>query len=881
VAEPLERLTAALADRYRIERELGAGGMATVYLAEDLKHHRKVAVKVLRPELAASLGPERFLREVTIAASLQHPHILPLYDSGHADGLLYYVMPYVEGISLRQKLIREGELPIPEATRILRDLADALAYAHQQGVVHRDIKPENVMLVERHALVMDFGVAKALAAGKEGATSSLTSAGVALGTPAYMAPEQAAGDAQVDHRADLYAWGIVAYEGLTGQPPFIRSTPQNTLAAQVTAIPESVVQRRANVPSGLARLVMQCLEKKAADRPQTAEVILRELDLVLTPSGGMTPTNTLPVANERPVRAIIRSAGPATVLGLLGLVAIGAAIRWWPHGRPALNAREPIVVVPFAVDGSHPSLASIGVHAAAGMSDAITRAGLSRVVVYAGPRGGGVGAVTPAIGERIVKATGAATFVTGTIYERRDSFDIRVRLLRASDLKPLWILPSERGAIERPDAGLSATTQRVLGAVGWYLTPTSRHYDVTIHAPPADLEQMRMAINAYEHFLLTSGLDEETKVLLREVINRDSSFTLAYQWLAASYANSGDGRRADSVMAGLRARRSALAYGDALRVDWLQAGTYGSPEEEYRVAVAGFAADSVGWRYMALKSSVAGNRLSEALGHFVRRDTSLVTTRTWPVWYANALLALHALGRFDQALQLSREARRLQPQWYGHLESEAANLVAMGYIEEAEQLITQAYDYPAPLAPGILMAYSIAPELHAHGWPNEAAAMWGRALEWFDSRSLSGPDEDLRRLTVARLCYHTGQLERARGLLSELATMDPENYELLGYQGLVAAAAGDTTDAERFVAQLTGNTTPWLRGRRLLWGARLYAAMGDGEAAVTMLREALNHGARLFWGERPSMMALPLSHYPEWARLKGYEPFEQLVKPKE
>ena len=187
--ETLERLKHALADRYAIEEEIGAGGMATVYLAEDLKHHRKVAVKVLRPELAATLGPERFLREVEVAAQLHHPHILPLYDSGEADGFLYYVMPYEQGQSLREKLVREGELPVTEAARILRDVVDALSHAHEQGVVHRDIKPDNVMLSGRHALVTDFGVAKAIseATGRE----KLTTAGVALGTPSYMAPEQA------------------------------------------------------------------------------------------------------------------------------------------------------------------------------------------------------------------------------------------------------------------------------------------------------------------------------------------------------------------------------------------------------------------------------------------------------------------------------------------------------------------------------------------------------------------------------------------------------------------------------------------------------------------------------------------------------------------
>ena len=194
----LDRLETALADRYAIEQEIGAGGMATVYLAEDLKHHRPVAVKVLRPELAAVLGPERFLREIEIAANLTHPHIVPLYDSGEADGFLYYVLPYIEGESLRAKLVREGELPIADAVRILRDVVDALTDAHAHGVVHRDIKPDNVLLTKHHALVTDFGVAKAVseATGRQ----ALTTAGVALGTPAYMAPEQATADPRVDHR---------------------------------------------------------------------------------------------------------------------------------------------------------------------------------------------------------------------------------------------------------------------------------------------------------------------------------------------------------------------------------------------------------------------------------------------------------------------------------------------------------------------------------------------------------------------------------------------------------------------------------------------------------------------------------------------------------
>jgi serine/threonine-protein kinase len=204
----IDKVTAALASQYKILRELGSGGMATVYLAEDIKHRRRVAVKVLRPDLAASLGRERFFREIEVAARLQHPHILSLFDSGEANGFLYYVMPYVEGISLRDRLSQGGELPVNEVVRILAEMSDALAYAHGQGVVHRDIKPDNVMLSGRHALVMDFGIAKAVS--EATGPSAITSVGIALGTPAYMAPEQAMAEGQIDQRADIYALGVVA-----------------------------------------------------------------------------------------------------------------------------------------------------------------------------------------------------------------------------------------------------------------------------------------------------------------------------------------------------------------------------------------------------------------------------------------------------------------------------------------------------------------------------------------------------------------------------------------------------------------------------------------------------------------------------------------------
>src|SRR5215217_8270653 len=208
-----DRLSAAIADRYRVERELGSGGMATVYLAEDLKHHRRVAVKVLRPELAAVIGAERFLSEIRTTAKLQHPHILPLFDSGESEGFLFYVMPFVEGESLRQRLDRETQLSIPDVVRIATEIAAGLDYAHRHGVIHRDIKPENILLHEGSALIADFGIA--LAASKSGSTR-MTETGMSLGTPHYMSPEQAMGEREITARSDVYALGCVLYEMLTG-----------------------------------------------------------------------------------------------------------------------------------------------------------------------------------------------------------------------------------------------------------------------------------------------------------------------------------------------------------------------------------------------------------------------------------------------------------------------------------------------------------------------------------------------------------------------------------------------------------------------------------------------------------------------------------------
>jgi len=272
-------IQAALAGQYQIERELPRGGMSRVFVATEIALHRRVVVKVLLPELAATLSAERFKREITLAARLQHPHIVPLLNAGVAGGHLYYTMPLIDGESLRARMDRERPMALNDIRHILEDVARALAYAHEEGVVHRDIKPENVMFFHGQAVVLDFGIGKALISASTAETEVLriTQVGIALGTPTYVAPEQASGDPALDHRADLYALGVVAYEMITGHPPFTGKTAQQVIEAHARRAPDPIESRRPDTPRNLREIVMRCLAKRASDRPSTGDEILRAL----------------------------------------------------------------------------------------------------------------------------------------------------------------------------------------------------------------------------------------------------------------------------------------------------------------------------------------------------------------------------------------------------------------------------------------------------------------------------------------------------------------------------------------------------------------------------------------------------------------------------
>ena len=319
------RLSAALADRYRIERELGAGGMATVYLAHDLKHDRLVAVKVLKPELAAVLGADRFVVEIKTTASMSHPHILPLFDSGEADGFLYYVMPYIQGETIREKLNRETQCGVDEAVRITREVADALDYAHRHGVIHRDIKPENILLHDGRAMVMDFGIALAVSAAAGG---RMTETGLSLGTPHYMSPEQATAEKEITGRADIYSLASVLYEMLTGNPPHVGASAQQIIMKIITEPAEPVTKFRKSVPTNVAAALAQALEKLPADRFESAKTFADALSNAAFVSGGVRSARNAPDVQAERYRWL--AIGSVAALAL-ALASLAWSLRRAPH----------------------------------------------------------------------------------------------------------------------------------------------------------------------------------------------------------------------------------------------------------------------------------------------------------------------------------------------------------------------------------------------------------------------------------------------------------------------------------------------------------------------------------------------------------------------
>jgi serine/threonine-protein kinase len=527
-----DRWREVLSDRYRLERELGRGGMATVYLARDLRHDRHVAVKVLEASIGAE-GVERFVREIHIAAALTHPHVLGVYDSGESDGRLYYVMPYVDGETLRARLAREGALALSDAVRLLRELADALSHAHAHGVVHRDLKPENVLLSGGHAVVADFGIAKALAAATHGdgaLRATLTATGMALGTPAYMAPEQAVGDAAMDHRADLYALGVIAYETLTGGHPFAGRSAQALAAAHLTETPAPIVERRSDVPPALAELVSHLLEKEPDHRPRDAGEVVRALDSVTASLGGTPRTG-------KALRRRIAVAGAA----LLVLVA-GAASYVWAHHGDARGAGPRALHTEAVLAFTNTSGSTDDDYFSDGLTDELAHA-LSGIpgLRVAGRTSSYSFKGKAVAAQEIGRALGVEALIDGTVRRAGQRLRVTTQLVSTADGTVLSDSVYERQAAD-VFAVQDELTHAMVAALGPSLAPALRAR-ARDSARTAELRRGTSDETAYDLYLKgryyfnARGTDNlmRAAAAFRQAIARDPRFARAYAGLSMTY----------------------------------------------------------------------------------------------------------------------------------------------------------------------------------------------------------------------------------------------------------------------------------------------------------------------------------------------------------
>ena len=547
-----EQLQQDLGSAYTLEQELGGGGMSRVFVATDNSLGRQVVIKILPPEMAAAVSSQRFRREIQLAANLQHPHIVPLHSAGEINGLPYFTMPYVKGESLRAHLVKVGELPLSEAIRTLREVASALAYAHENNVVHRDIKPENVLISGGSAVVTDFGVAKALSAssGDTGSSGvSLTSMGIALGTPAYMAPEQATADPHTDHRADIYALGVMAYEMITGQTPFTGRSPQATLAAHVTEAPESITKRRSNIPPGLAAIVMRTLEKRPADRYQTAHDVMHDLDALSTPSGGMTPTASYRVPKTR--RWLVPAIAAAAAIVLGSSVWFGFASRS-AAAPAAATIEKSIAVLPFKNLSGDPANEYLG----DGLSEELLNvlAQIPGLRVAARSSSFQFKGKTTDIRE-IGSKLGVTSVLDGSVRKTGDKLRVTAQLIDAKSGYQIWTETFDRTA-----GDMLAVQDEITTAIGQSL-------QVRFGVELSTHSQKPEAFESYLKGVYASNRGGEAghkQALLhyKDALSKDSTYAAAWSRIAITYINlSGFGymRQAEALPLAEKAAQRAIA----------------------------------------------------------------------------------------------------------------------------------------------------------------------------------------------------------------------------------------------------------------------------------------------------------------------------------
>ena len=752
-----DQLQLTLGDAYVLERELGGGGMSRVFVAEEKALGRKVVVKVLPSETAAQVSLERFKREILLAAKLQHPHIVPLLSAGESEGLPYFTMPFVEGESLRARLARHGELPVSDAIRILREIAAALAYAHERGIVHRDIKPDNILLSGGSAMVTDFGVAKALSASSNADHGGVTSLGIALGTPAYMAPEQATADPAIDHRADVYAFGVLAYELLTGQPPFVGRTPQNLLAAHVSESPENIGRRRSNLPPGLSALVMRCLEKRPADRPQSASEIVHALDDITTPSGGMQPTSAHAAAAAQPARGANRAAIAAAAV----LLAAGAFAYWMSHRGAASSAtvvanadksEKRIAVMPFGSASRDPADESF----ADGMTDELTVA-LGKVSGLRLPSRNAVyvyhdSTIDPkVIGARL----GVDAILTGSVRRAGNRLKVTAQLLNVADGLSTW-----SDSYERDLKDVFAVEDSIAAAIVGQLKIKLVNGDRPIVVAGTQ--------NAKAHDLYLQGMFYELKytepdvrksiALFERAAAEDPNYSAPFAGIARAWLNLADDWAAprDAYPKVFAASRRALAL-DSTNADALAV--------------------------LALSEMAYAHDFASAERHFTEALRFEPLNRNALNWFSQLVWRN---GLRDSALALGRRTEAADPISVDGALTLQKTHADMGHADSADFWNRRAVE----LNPTYVRSHGNTAILRMR------EGRWADALaEWKSGSALESAAES----SVAICEAHVGRAADARRRLAALEAKRAKQYVAGAYIASVYAALGDRDQAFRWL----------------------------------------------------------------------------------
>ncbi len=837
------QLATALAGRYRIERELGHGGMATVYLAHDLKHDRSVAVKVLHPELAHALGPERFLREITITAQFDHPYILPLLDSGVVEPptaggrrLLFYVMPYVQGESLRDRMKRQKQLPLDDALQVAREVAEALGYAHARGVIHRDIKPENIMLSGGHARVADFGIARAIdAAGSE----RLTETGLAIGTPAYMSPEQSMAERDVDGRSDLYALGSVLYEMLAGEPPYTGPTAHAILAKRMTNPAPSVRTIRETVPPSVDRALTRALAKAPADRFPTATQFAEALN----DSGTTAPAVVGAGAGRKRAWAV-------GGVSLLALSLLGGWIFMRARRSPVVPSASVIAVLPFLPSSTDTALARLGRDLVLTISANLDgvggiRTADPRLVLAAATdsRGGRSTADAVALG----RSLGAGSVVVGDIVRDGPAVRLQLKLLSTSgDSQPL-----ARAAITSALDSIGALTDSVTWALlrqVWQRgePPSPSYADLTTRS----VASLRAFLEG-EQFTIAGRWPEAVDAYER-AIKADSTF-----WLAGWRYNSANGwlfeGRADSIIrSGYQSHLSAFGERDRLLVELDRDGA-ALPEEEYmarlRAIIKRFPGDWSAWWFYADELHHWGPLIG-----YTNADTRAALQRTVDL---NPKLAPMWGHLFDASV--------------GHDSAQAAlaqnSLDGLGHASIHNRLLLSARgQLPVPLRD------SLAVELNGRtNWVDRAIG--GSFLLWrgypaaqieLDRRLVAlAPDDSLTHYVwegmghswAARGAWDSALVAFDRSAATDHGGAVHEQIPPLMYQAAVAAAWLGGLDTARaverkeaaykFLAGIPQDSRPAKIGQaRIAWADGMLAVLRHDLRGLSEARARLQHSSR-------------------------------------